>query len=42
MISMKNLALLSATALAATSGLFFGTMQVASAFSWNWNYSGTV
>jgi hypothetical protein len=38
---MKNLALLSATALAATSGLVFGTMQAASALSWNWNYSGT-
>jgi hypothetical protein len=39
--SMKNLALLSATALVATSGLIFGIMQPASAFSWNWNYSGT-
>lgn len=38
---MKNLALLSATALATTSGLVFGTMQSASALSWNWNYSGT-
>ncbi|WP_341528439.1 hypothetical protein WKK05_03565 [Nostoc sp. UHCC 0302] len=38
---MKNLALLSATALATTSGLFFGTMQDASALSWDWNYSGT-
>ena len=38
---MKNLALLSATALATTSGLVFGTMQAASALSWNWNYSGT-
>lgn len=38
---MKNLTLLSATALATTSGLFFGTMQAASALSWNWNYSGT-
>ncbi|MEH2060009.1 MAG: PEP-CTERM sorting domain-containing protein [Nostoc sp.] len=38
---MKNLALLSATILATASGLFFGTMQTASALSWNWNYSGT-
>ncbi|KYC41639.1 PEP-CTERM sorting domain-containing protein [Scytonema hofmannii PCC 7110] len=38
---MKNLALLSATALAATSGLVFGTMQAASALTWNWSYSGT-
>jgi hypothetical protein len=38
---MKNLALLSATALATTSGLVFGTMQAASAINWNWNYSGT-
>ncbi|KYC43845.1 PEP-CTERM sorting domain-containing protein [Scytonema hofmannii PCC 7110] len=38
---MKNLALLSATALAATSGLVFGTMQTASALTWNWSYSGT-
>ncbi|GET37284.1 PEP-CTERM sorting domain-containing protein [Microseira wollei] len=38
---MKNLALLSATVLAATSGLVFGTMQSASALTWNWNYSGT-
>lgn len=38
---MKNLALLSATVLAATSGLIFGTMQAASALNWNWNYSGT-
>jgi hypothetical protein len=38
---MKNLALLSATVLAATSGLIFGTMQTASALNWNWNYSGT-
>ncbi len=38
---MKNLALLSVTALAATSGLVFGTIQAASALSWNWNYSGT-
>ncbi|MGF1937045.1 MAG: PEP-CTERM sorting domain-containing protein [Nostoc sp. ChiQUE02] len=38
---MKNLALLSATAFAITSGLVFGTMQAASALSWNWNYSGT-
>ncbi|MEB3218905.1 MAG: PEP-CTERM sorting domain-containing protein [Nostocales cyanobacterium 94392] len=37
---MKNL-VLSATALAATSGLVFGTMQTAFALSWNWNYSGT-
>ncbi|MEH2350064.1 MAG: PEP-CTERM sorting domain-containing protein [Nostoc sp.] len=39
--SMKTLALLSVTAFAATSGLVFGTMQAASALSWNWNYSGT-
>ncbi len=38
---MKNLALLSATALATTSGLVLGTMQAASALNWNWNYSGT-
>ncbi len=38
---MKNLALLSATALATISGLIFGTIQAASALSWNWNYSGT-
>ncbi|WP_230967221.1 PEP-CTERM sorting domain-containing protein [Nostoc sp. NZL] len=40
---MKNLALLSATALAATTGLVFGTMQAASAatLTWQWNYSGT-
>jgi PEP-CTERM motif len=38
---MKNLALLSATALTTTFGLFFGTMQTASALDWNWNYSGT-
>ena len=38
---MKNLALLSATVLAATSGLIFGTMQATSALNWNWNYSGT-
>lgn len=38
---MKNLVLLAATVLAATSGLFFGTMQAASAKEWNWNYSGT-
>ncbi|MCF2149257.1 PEP-CTERM sorting domain-containing protein [Desmonostoc muscorum LEGE 12446] len=37
---MKNLALLSATAIAATSGLVFGTMQAASALNWTWNYSG--
>ncbi|MCC5640087.1 PEP-CTERM sorting domain-containing protein [Nostoc sp. CHAB 5844] len=38
---MKYLALLSATALTATSGLIFGTMQAASALTWRWNYSGT-
>ncbi|MCV3214830.1 PEP-CTERM sorting domain-containing protein [Plectonema radiosum NIES-515] len=38
---MKNLALLSATALATISGLVLGTMQAASALNWNWNYSGT-
>jgi hypothetical protein len=38
---MKNLSLLSATAIAATSGLVFGTIQAASALTWNWNYSGT-
>ncbi|MBW4673502.1 MAG: PEP-CTERM sorting domain-containing protein [Desmonostoc geniculatum HA4340-LM1] len=37
---MKNLALLSATAIVATSGLVFGTMQAASALNWTWNYSG--
>ncbi|RCJ20444.1 PEP-CTERM sorting domain-containing protein [Nostoc sp. ATCC 43529] len=37
---MKNLALLSATAIAATSGLVFGTIEAASALNWNWNYSG--
>ncbi len=37
---MKNLALLSATAIAATSGLVFSTMQAASALNWTWNYSG--
>ncbi|MFN6463649.1 MAG: PEP-CTERM sorting domain-containing protein [Nostoc sp. DedVER02] len=39
--SMKNLALLSAIVLTTTSGLVFGTMQSASALTWNWNYSGT-
>lgn len=38
---MKNLVLLSATALTTTFGLVFGTMQNASALDWNWNYSGT-
>jgi hypothetical protein len=38
---MKNLVLLSVTALTATSGLVVGTMQTASALSWNWNYSGS-
>jgi len=38
---MKNLTLLSATVLATTFGLLFGTMQAASALNWNWNYSGT-
>ncbi|NMG07488.1 PEP-CTERM sorting domain-containing protein [Brasilonema sp. UFV-L1] len=38
---MKNLAQLSVIALAATSGLIFGTMQDAFALNWNWNYSGT-
>jgi hypothetical protein len=37
---MKNRALQSATIFAATSGLVFGTMQSASALSWNWDYSG--
>ncbi len=37
---MKNL-VISATVLAATSGLVFGTMQAAFALSWNWNYSGS-
>lgn len=36
-----KIALLSAIALATTSGLVFGTMQAASALNWNWNYSGT-
>ncbi|MGB3514714.1 MAG: PEP-CTERM sorting domain-containing protein [Microcoleaceae cyanobacterium] len=38
---MKNLTLLSATLLTATSGLVFGKIQAASALMWNWNYSGT-
>ncbi len=38
--AMKTPALLSATAIA-TSGLVFGTIQSASALTWNWNYSGT-
>jgi hypothetical protein len=38
---MKNLVLLSSTALATTSALIFGTMPAASALNWNWNYSGT-
>jgi hypothetical protein len=38
---MKRLALLSTTYLAATSGLVFGTMQAASALTWNWNYSNS-
>ncbi|MEC4812602.1 MAG: PEP-CTERM sorting domain-containing protein [Scytonema sp. PMC 1069.18] len=38
---MKNLALLSTTALAAIFGLVFGTTQAASALTWNWSYSGT-
>ncbi|MBD2532234.1 PEP-CTERM sorting domain-containing protein [Nostoc flagelliforme FACHB-838] len=37
---MKNLAL-SAIALATTAGFVFGTMQAASALSWDWNYSGS-
>jgi hypothetical protein len=37
---MKNL-VLSATVLAATSGLAFAPIEAASALSWNWNYSGT-
>ncbi|HIK07170.1 MAG TPA: PEP-CTERM sorting domain-containing protein [Trichormus sp. M33_DOE_039] len=37
---MKNLALLSVTTLAATSGLTFGTINAASALTWKWNYSG--
>jgi hypothetical protein len=38
---MKNPILLSATVLATTSGLLFGTMQSAfAALYWNWNYSG--
>ena len=37
---MKNLALLSAIVLATTSGLFFQTIQAASALTWKWNYSG--
>lgn len=41
MTSIKNLALLSTTVFAATSGLLFGTMQAAFALNWNWNYSGT-
>ncbi|MDZ8188758.1 MAG: PEP-CTERM sorting domain-containing protein [Nostoc sp. ChiSLP02] len=38
---MKNLALLFATAIAATSVFVFGTMPAAFALNWNWNYSGT-
>ncbi|ADI64967.1 hypothetical protein [Trichormus azollae] len=38
---MKNLALLCITVLIATFGLVLGTMQTASALSWNWNYSAT-
>jgi hypothetical protein len=38
---MKNITLLSITAIAATSGLVFGTMPSALALSWNWNYSGS-
>lgn len=38
---MNNLALLSATTLAGVSGLVIGTIQSASALSWNWNYFGT-
>lgn len=38
---MKNLTLLSATIITATSGLVFGTVQAASALSWKWSYSGT-
>lgn len=40
-ISMKNFALLFAIAIAATFGLVFGTMEAASALSWNWSYSAT-
>lgn len=36
---MKHL-VLSATALAVTSGLMIGTTQAASALTWKWNYSG--
>ncbi|MCW5314053.1 PEP-CTERM sorting domain-containing protein [Nostoc sp. KVJ3] len=38
---MKNLAQISLATLATISGLVFGTMESASALSWNWNYSGT-
>lgn len=38
---MNNLALLSAATLAGISGLVIGTIQSASALSWNWNYFGT-
>ncbi|MGD1699973.1 PEP-CTERM sorting domain-containing protein [Dapis sp. BLCC M229] len=36
---MKNLTLLSATVLTATSALIFGKIQAASALIWNWSYS---
>jgi hypothetical protein len=38
---MKKIGLLSATVIAATSGLIFGTVQAASALTWKWDYSGT-
>ncbi|ABA20459.1 hypothetical protein Ava_0835 [Trichormus variabilis ATCC 29413] len=40
---MKNLALLSATAITASSGWLFGNMQAASASTllWQWSYSGS-
>jgi hypothetical protein len=37
---MKNFIILSTTIVAATSALFFGTIQSAQALTWNWNYSG--
>jgi hypothetical protein len=38
---MNNLTLLSATLLVATSGWVVGTIQAASALTWNWGYSGS-
>ena len=38
---MKKITLLSVTSLIATSGLFFGQIQAASALTWEWSYSGS-